>query len=94
MKRLFSILALLMAITFFASNQSFAAGDWNVNANLAMGAKALNKDDWEPLESHTEMGFNVDFGKKNGPSASISGCSLQQRRMISMGPMLKARQPN
>lgn len=67
MKRLFSILALLMTITFFASNQSFAAGDWNINTNLTIGAKALDKDDWEPLESQTEMGLNVDFGKKTWP---------------------------
>jgi len=67
MKRLISILALLMTVTFFASNQSFAAGDWNVNTNLTAGAKALNEDDWEPLESQTEIGFNVDFGKKTWP---------------------------
>jgi hypothetical protein len=43
------------------------ADNWNVNANLVVGAKALDKDDWEPIESQVELGLNVDFAHKSWP---------------------------
>ena len=41
--------------------------NWNVNTNLTTGAKALYSDDWEPVKSQAEIGFNVDFAHKSWP---------------------------
>jgi len=41
--------------------------NWNVNTNFIIGAKALDKDDWEPVESQVEVGFNVDFAHRSWP---------------------------
>jgi hypothetical protein len=43
------------------------ADNWNVNANLTIGAKSLDNKDWEPVESQVELGFNVDFAHKSWP---------------------------
>jgi hypothetical protein len=67
MKRLFFVSVFLLSISFFFSNQSFAADVWNVNANLFIGAKALDQDDWEPVESQVELGCNVDFAPESWP---------------------------
>jgi opacity protein-like surface antigen len=40
---------------------------WTGNANLFIGGKMLDKDDWEPLEEHVEFGFLLDFGKTDWP---------------------------
>jgi hypothetical protein len=66
MKKTLFIFVLLLSLCFL-SNQSYAADDWTGNANLVFGSKSLEKDDWEPLESQREVGFNVDFGKKSWP---------------------------
>jgi hypothetical protein len=67
MKRIFFICVLLLSITFFFSNQSFAANEWNVNTNFAIGAKALDETDWEPVESQDELGLSIDFAPKTWP---------------------------
>jgi hypothetical protein len=41
--------------------------NWDVNTNLTIGAKALDNDDWEPVESQVELGLNVDFAHKSWP---------------------------
>jgi hypothetical protein len=66
MKRLIFVSGLLLLITFFSS-QSFAANEWNVNTNFVIGAKALDKTDWEPVESQVELGLSIDFAPKSWP---------------------------
>jgi len=43
------------------------AGHWTGNANLSIGLKYLDEDDWSPLEEHTEVGFSFDMGKTDWP---------------------------
>jgi hypothetical protein len=43
------------------------AHNWAVNTNLTIGAKALDKHDWEPVESQVELGLNVDFAHRSWP---------------------------
>jgi opacity protein-like surface antigen len=40
---------------------------WTGNVNLFLGAKAMDEDDWEPVDQHTEFGFLLDFGQTTWP---------------------------
>lgn len=40
---------------------------WTGNVNFSLGAKALEEDDWEPVEEHNEFGINIDFRQKEWP---------------------------
>jgi hypothetical protein len=73
MKKIFLIFALFLSVTSFISNQSYAQDNWTGNVNFSFGAKALDKDDWTPLESQSEFGVNVDFGKKSWPFSIAIG---------------------
>jgi hypothetical protein len=42
-------------------------GEWTGNVNFSLGSKALDQDDWEPVEDQGEFGVSVDFGKKDWP---------------------------
>lgn len=66
MKRTIAIF-ILVSILVFSSNASRAAGEWTGNANLIIGSKALEEDDWEPMESQSEVGADIDFAKKSWP---------------------------
>jgi hypothetical protein len=69
MRRAVLIPFLLVSVQFlfFAPNASWAKSDWTGNANLMIGSKALNEDDWEPVDSQAEIGAEVDFAKKSWP---------------------------
>lgn len=43
------------------------AQEWTGNVNALLGAKALDKEDWEPVEDHTEFGILIDFKKETWP---------------------------
>ena len=43
------------------------AGEWTGNANLIIGQKSLEEDDWKPVEDQTELGILVDFRKVGWP---------------------------
>jgi opacity protein-like surface antigen len=40
---------------------------WTGNVNLFLGAKALDEDDWEPVDEQDEWGIEVDFKQKSWP---------------------------
>ena len=40
---------------------------WIGNVNLLLGAKTLEKDDWEPAEKQGEVGFELDFKRPDWP---------------------------
>ena len=42
-------------------------GDWTGNLNLFLGAKALDKYEWEPTEEQDEFGVEVDFKQVGWP---------------------------
>jgi len=57
----------LMILIFISSTQSWATDSWTGNVNFTLGAKALDEDDWEPVDEHTEVGIHVDFRKQDWP---------------------------
>ena len=67
MKRVIFIVIILFSAPFFASNACLAASDWTGNANLTLGSKTLDEDDWEPVESQSAVGADVDFARKSWP---------------------------
>ncbi len=44
-----------------------AEKQWTGNANLLMGAKALDKTDWEPANEQSEAGIETDFRRRDWP---------------------------
>jgi len=67
MKKVLFISFFFLAAIVFISNQSYAQDPWTGNANFLIGSKALDKDDWEPVESQTELGVDVDFAPRSWP---------------------------
>ena len=67
MKRVLMVLVFSMALLFATSDQSWSENDWTGNVNFTLGAKALDKDDWEPVEEQGEFGIHVDFRKQEWP---------------------------
>ena len=67
MRKIFIVLGLSLGLMVISSIQVWAATDWTGNVNFTLGAKALDKDDWEPAEEHGEFGINVDFRRQEWP---------------------------
>ncbi|MDH3403173.1 MAG: outer membrane beta-barrel protein [Acidobacteriota bacterium] len=59
-------LGLLAALVVALPNAALAQG-WTGNVNALVGAKELDKNDWEPLESQDEVGILVDFKRAGWP---------------------------
>lgn len=66
MKKIFVLVCAVWMTLSFAAVSS-AESDWTGNLNFFLGGKSLDKDDWEPLEEHGEIGAELDFKKKGWP---------------------------
>jgi hypothetical protein len=73
MKKLIVILVMSLCVVFGQSAQSNAEDKWTGNVNLLVGAKALDKNDWEPIESQPEAGVIIDIGKESSSLALTLG---------------------
>jgi hypothetical protein len=73
MKKLIVALLLSSCVVFGQSAQSNAGDTWTGDVNLLIGAKALDKNDWEPIESQQEAGVIVDVGKESSSLALTLG---------------------
>lgn len=66
-----NLLRMIVFITLFSiSGVSFAFAEqdaWTGNANILLGGKTLDEDDWEPAERQGEFGIEIDFRKKDWP---------------------------
>jgi hypothetical protein len=49
------------------SQPSSNPDDWTGNVNIFLGAKILDKDDWDPVDEHFEAGVLIDFKQKSWP---------------------------
>ena len=67
MKRLLLLLVLSIPLMLVSSHQSWSADKWTGNVNFTLGSKALDEDDWEPVEDQGEFGIHVDFRKQEWP---------------------------
>ncbi len=45
----------------------------DMNINLFLGQKSLDKDDWEPVDQHPEYGIHFDFKEENWPVNMVVG---------------------
>ncbi len=65
MKKSIILSTLLAMITFFPlATQAHA---WSGNINLFLGAKALDENEWAPLDSQSELGILFDFKGAHWP---------------------------
>lgn len=63
-----SIVMCWLLIPGLAMSQSSSnPDDWTGNVNVFLGAKMLDKDDWEPVDEHFEAGVLIDFKQKSWP---------------------------
>lgn len=63
-------IAASLALSLSAALRGPAAAQetgWTGNANFLLGAKALDKDEWEPAEEQAEFGAEVDFRGRDWP---------------------------
>ncbi len=59
---------LISIITIAGSEMSaFGQSDWTGNVNFFLGAKALEENEWEPVEDQVELGIEIDFRQQNWP---------------------------
>lgn len=62
-------MSLGISLSVMLPSEGAAAGgkEWTGNANLLLGAKALDKNDWEPANAQSEAGVEVDFRRRDWP---------------------------
>ncbi len=59
--------ALLPLAVLLAASPAAAGGEWTGNLNVLLGAKALDKEYWEPADEQAELGVEIDLKKKDWP---------------------------
>lgn len=79
------VMGVVVALLFVAvSPVAVKASGWTGNVNLKAGAKALDEDDWEPLEDQNEIGADVDFRMVDWPvSVTVALYGSAQKKEIS-----------
>jgi len=85
MKRNCIVCGFLLCLVFMMPAPSWSAGDWTGNVNFTLGVKALDDDDWEPVEDQVELGINVDFGRIEWPiniAIAIVGSRAEEHAVI------------
>ncbi|NOZ67966.1 MAG: porin family protein [Deferribacteres bacterium] len=72
---LFRTFVFLMVIVGTMGPNAYAldADGWSGNANLLIGVKSLDEDDWNPLDEQTEIGIGVDFKQDDWPVSGTIG---------------------
>ncbi len=60
-------LGILLSQTLLPGRAAALEAGWTGNANFLLGAKALDKDEWEPADEQAEFGAEVDFRKRDWP---------------------------
>lgn len=58
-----AIFSILLTPSVFAQTDN----SWTGNINAFLGSKALDKDDWEPVEEQGEIGIKIDFKQQSWP---------------------------
>jgi len=72
MTKLLSIAAPALLVSFFsltllAGRAAAQEKKWTGNANVFLGSKDLEEDDWKPAHEQDEFGFSTDFRKRGWP---------------------------
>lgn len=66
-KILFLMSAVLLTFTLPQRLSAAGEGAWVGNVNALLGTKALDKEDWRPVEEQGEFGVEADFKKRAWP---------------------------
>ncbi len=66
-RHLVLMLGSFLLVGAFSGPKLAVAESWTGNVNFTLGAKALEEDDWEPVEDHAEFGIHVDFRQDDWP---------------------------
>jgi len=61
------VYCLIVAVCIILLSPLASANDWTGHVGGFLGAKLLDKDDWEPAENNLEFGVISDFGKADWP---------------------------
>ena len=68
-----SILGLSLVLAWGIASPNTARADWTGNVNVSLGMKALNEDDWTPVENQSEFAIEWDFRDRSWPVNAIVG---------------------
>ncbi|MDD5209366.1 MAG: hypothetical protein PHV36_08270 [Elusimicrobiales bacterium] len=60
-------MSLAVFLSILPPARAAAGNQWTGNANLLLGAKALDKNDWEPANEQGEAGVETDFRRRDWP---------------------------
>lgn len=81
-------LGLALSQTLLQGQAAAQEAGWTGNANFLLGAKALDKDEWEPAEEQAEFGAEVDFRRRDWPvsiAVDLLGAAGEGRVYTSFG---------
>jgi len=62
-----NILWIMVLFFLVGLTQNSNAEEWSANANVFLGAKLLDEDDWGQFDDQFELGASADFKGKNWP---------------------------
>ena len=62
-----AVISAIPGLLLFATTSMAQQGGWTGNINVFLGAKALDEDDWAPVDEHSEIGIELDFRPKSWP---------------------------
>ena len=65
------LLSLLFILVYSVSTVNAEERSWTGNLNVLLGGKAVEEDDWEPVDEHGAFGMLLDFRKKTWPVSIV-----------------------
>lgn len=74
-RRKISLLAIVISMLFLPAKTVFAQEEteYTGSINFSIGAKYLNSDEWDPIESQIEYGIDFSFKEKSAPIGFMFG---------------------
>ena len=81
-------LGILLSQALLPGRSAAQETGWTGNANFLLGAKALEKTEWEPAEEQAEFGAEADFRKRDWPvslAIDLLGAAGEGRVYTSLG---------
>jgi hypothetical protein len=83
MKKILAVILVLFSVNAFA-------GSWTGNANLFLGQKKLNKNDWDPADKQAEAGLLFDFRPVEWPVSIAIDLLASEDKVTVAGLKIKA----
>ena len=67
------IISFFLALVAGTTSPGTVHADWTGNINVSLGSKALEEDDWSPVESQSEFAVEADFRERPWPLNMVIG---------------------